>query len=118
MASSGDVEKVQNWIKGIINDPLAKILLDNSQFTLKQLETLLIDILADDLTTRKINKLEKSTMRVTNKKVSRGSFNRTLQQGRKNMTKSIPTVLLLGYIGLLETSSLNPFIDALFSANS
>ena len=51
-------------------------------------------------------------MRTLNRKITRGSFNRTLQQARYNMVKSVLTVLLLGYIGLLETPALSPFIEA------
>ena len=61
---------------------------------------------------RKVSYLDKVKMRTFNKKISRGSFNRTLQQARCNMVKSILTVLLLGYIGLLETPSLSPFLEA------
>lgn len=110
--NSNEVEKVQNWIKGVINDPLARILLDNSRFTETQLETLLIDILANQLIDKKISYMEKSMMRLTDRKISRGSFSRTLQQARQNMTRSVLTVLLLGYVGVLETPSLSPFLEA------
>lgn len=110
--SSDGVEKVQNWINRIINDPLAKILLENSQLTQIQLETLLIDILAEQLIDKKVSYIEKSMMRKTDKKISHGAFNRTLKQAKNNMTRSILTVLLLGYIGVLETSSLSPFLEA------
>jgi len=109
--SLNDLEKVQDWIKRTINDPLTKILLENSQFTQIQLETLLIDILAGRIADKKISCTEKSKMRLTEKKISRGAFNRTLQQARKNMTRSIWTVLLLGYLGVLETPSLSLFIE-------
>ena len=110
--TSNEVEKVQNWVKGIINDPLARTLLENSRLTQTQLETLLIDILADQLIDKKISYMEKSTMRLTDRKISRGAFSRTLQQARQNMTRSVLTVLLLGYVGVLETPSLSPFLEA------
>jgi len=106
-----DVKKAQNQIKELMNDPLVKILSENSHFTQIQLETLLIDMLAEQIIDKKMNCIEKSRMRSTDKKVCRGAFNHTLQQARKNMTKSIWTVLLLGYFGLLETPSLIPFIE-------
>lgn len=109
--SANDIETVQNWIKGIINDPLSKILLDNSQLTKIQLETLLIDILADRILDKKFNYTKKSMMRISHKKISRGAFNRTLQQARKNMIRSIMTVLLLGYLGILETPKLSIFLE-------
>ena len=106
-----DINNVQNWIKGIINDPLAKILSKNSQLTEIQLETLLIDLLSERLLDRKISNEAKSMLRIENKKISRGSFNRTLQQAKKNMTSSILTVLLLGYIGVLDSPDLSPFLE-------
>ena len=108
---SKEVEKVQNWIKGLIDDPLGKNLLENSHFTQKQLETILIDILADQLLDKKVSQKEKSMMRRENK-VTRGAFSRTLQQAKANMMKSLLTVLLLGYVGILETPSLSPFLEA------
>lgn len=112
MISSNKSEKIQNWVNRVISDSLAKILLENSQFTQIQLETFLIDVLADQMTDRKVSYVEKSMMRITGKTISRGAFNRTLQQARKNMIRSVLTVLLLGYIGVLETPSLSPFIEA------
>ena len=108
---SKDVKKGQDIIKRIINDPLVKILLENSLFTKIQLETLLIDLLAEQLLEKKISYGEKSKIRLTNRKISRGSFNRTLQQARKNMMKSIWTVLMLGYLKVLDTPSLSPFLE-------
>ncbi len=37
------------------------------------------------------------------KKVSRGSFSRTLSQARKNIISSIYTILLLSYVGIYDT---------------
>lgn len=106
-----DIGNLQNWVKRTINDPLVKILLENSQFTQIQLETLLIDLLAEQNIDEKMNNLMKAKVRLSDKQISRGSFNRTLQQARRNMNKSIWTVLLLGYLGILDTPSLNPFIE-------
>ena len=40
---------VQAWLNGALNDPIVKILAKNSQLTKTQLETLLIDILAENI---------------------------------------------------------------------
>jgi hypothetical protein len=37
------------------------------------------------------------------KKVSRGSFSRTLSQARRNIISSIYTILLLSYVGIYDT---------------
>lgn len=107
-----DVKKVQRWIISVFNDPLAKILLNNSHLTKIQLETLLIDGLAEHILDRKIGYEEKSKMRLSVKGVSRGAFNRTLYQARKNIMGALYTILLLGYLGILETPSLDPLIEA------
>jgi len=107
-----DMKKVQKWIISSFNDPLSKILLNKSYLTRIQLETLLIDGLAEHILDRKIGYEEKSKMRLSVKGVSRGAFNRTLYQARKNIMGAIYTILLLGYLGILETPSLDPFIEA------
>ena len=110
MSFSNDIKSIQKWVISIFNDPLAKILLNNSNLTKIQLETVLIDSLAEHILDRKIGYEEKAKMRLSVKGVSRGAFNRTLHQGRKNIMNSIYTILFLGYIGILETASLEPFI--------
>ena len=54
---------------------------------------------------------EKANLRLIKAKISRGSFNRTLKQSKENIIKSIYTVLLLGYLGIFETSTLNPYLE-------
>ena len=54
---------------------------------------------------------EKARLRLTKAKISRGSFNRTLAQSKENVVKSIYTVLLLGYLGVFETTTLDPYLE-------
>ncbi len=104
-------ERVQTYLKGALNDPIVKILSKNSHLTKIQLETLLIDLLADSLTGKIVKYDEKADFRLIKAKISRGSFNRTLKQSKENVIKSIYTVLLLGYLGIFETSTLNPYLE-------
>ncbi|MQY62304.1 hypothetical protein GH146_03325 [archaeon] len=53
---------------------------------------------------------EKAKLRIF--AVSRGAFNRSLRQARQNVTQSIYTILLLGYLGILEEISLEPYLEA------
>jgi hypothetical protein len=99
----------QKWLQGALNDQITKILLKTSNLTKIQLETLLIDILAENYTERPLNYDEKGKFRLTKVTVSRGSFNRTLAQAKKNVTESIYTILLLGYLGVIQSTSLAPF---------
>jgi len=104
-------KNVQNWIKRSLNDPIAKILAKNSNLTKTQLETLLIDVLAENLASKQLKYEEKAKLRQTKAAVSRGSFNRTLKQAKKNIIQAIYTILLLGYFGVLEDTSLTPYIE-------
>ncbi len=104
-------ESVQSWLTGALNDPVAKILTKNSQLTKTQLETLLIDILAENIAGKQLKYDEKARLRLTKAKISRGAFNRTLKQSKENVIKSIYTVLLLGYLGIFESTTLDPYLE-------
>jgi hypothetical protein len=102
---------VQNWVKRSLDDPIAKILSKNSSLTKTQLETLLIDILAENLASKELKYEEKAKLRQTKEAISRGSFNRTLKQAKRNTIQSIYTILLLGYFGILEDTTLTPYLE-------
>ena len=104
-------ESVQAWLNGSLNDPIVKILAKNSQLTKTQLETLLIDVLAENISGKYLKYDEKASLRLTKAKISRGSFNRTLGQSKENVIKSIYTVLLLGYLGVFESTTLDPYLE-------
>lgn len=102
---------VQAWLNGALSDPIVKILAKNSQLTKTQLETLLIDILAENISGKQLKYDEKAALRLTKAKISRGSFNRTLKQSKENVIKSIYTVLLLGYLGVFDSTTLDPYLE-------
>ena len=102
---------VQAWLSGALSDPIVEILAKNSQLTKTQLETLLIDVLAENLSGKQLKYDEKANLRLTKAKISRGSFNRTLKQSKENVIKSIYTVLLLGYLGVFESTTLDPYLE-------
>jgi hypothetical protein len=104
-------EGVQSWLISSQNDPITTILAQNSHLTKTQLETLLIDVLADNISGKALKYDEKARLRLTKAKISRGAFNRTLKQAKENVTKSIYTVLLLGYLGIFESTTLDPYLE-------
>ncbi|MFQ6067931.1 MAG: hypothetical protein ACE5KD_00140 [Candidatus Bathyarchaeia archaeon] len=104
-------KNVRNWIKRSLEDSLVKILAKNSNLTRIQLETLLIDVLAENLASKSLKYEEKAKLRLTKAAISRGSFNRTLRQAKRNIIQSIYTILLLGYLGILEDTSLTPYLE-------
>lgn len=104
-------ESVQTWLIQSLNDPIATILAQYSHLTKTQLETFLIDVLAENLSNKSLKYDEKAMLRLTKAKISRGAFNRTLKQAKENVTKSIYTVLLLGYFGIFESTKLDPYLE-------
>jgi len=104
-------ENVQKWLTQSINDPIAKILAKNSNITKTQLETILIDILANNMSERPLKNEEKAKLRLLKAGISRGSFNRTLRQAKRNVIQSIYTILLLGYFGIFEDPRLDPYLE-------
>ena len=104
-------DEVQIWLTGALNDPIVQVLAKNSQLSKTQLETLLIDILAENIAGKQLKYDEKAGLRLTKSKISRGSFNRTLKQSKENVIKSIYTVLLLGYLGVFDSTTLDPYLE-------
>jgi len=102
-------EEAQKWLIQSLNDPIVKILAKNSNLTKTQLETLLIDILAEKISGKSLKYDQKAKLRLL--AVSRGAFNRTLRQARRNLIQSIYTILLLGYLGVFEDTSLDPYLE-------
>ena len=104
-------ERVQSWLISSLNDPIVTILAKNSHLTKKQLETFLIDILSENISRKPLKYDEKAILRLTKAKISRGAFNRTLKQAKVNVVKAIYTVLLLGYLGIFESTTLDPYLE-------
>jgi len=102
------VSEARASIRDTLSDPVTKLLLRGSQLTLPQLET----ILADSLSSEKgALKAQRRLFRPSGRRVSRGAYNRTLIQAQNNVIRSIYTILLLGYVGLFDTPSLQPFME-------
>ena len=102
---------MQKWLLGLFRDPIVQILVKDSHLTKTQLETFLIDALAEKVSGRSVIYEEKARLRLMKSGVSRGAFNRSLAQARRNVIKSIYTIILLGYLGVFDTSSLDPYVE-------
>jgi hypothetical protein len=103
--------KYQNIIQKTFQDPISELLLKNSILTRVQFETLVIDLLTDIMSDEKIPFKQKAYFR--RRKVSRGSFSRSLAQARSKVIQSIFTIVLLSYIGVFEA---RPFDDYYYLA--
>ena len=101
----------QNIIDKTFQDPLTDLLLKNSVLTRTQFETLVIDMLTDIISDKKVSFQQKTLLR--SKKISRGSFSRSLSQARANVVSSVFTIVLLSYIGVFDE---RPFDEYYFLA--
>jgi hypothetical protein len=108
MLDSRDLTEFRNWLEKVKKDKITEILIENSNLTKIQFETFLIDLFFRQ---NNFFSLEKYKLRLNKDKISRGAFNHTRQQAINNVIRSIYTVLLLGYYGVLETPQLEPFIE-------
>jgi len=105
-------ETVQKWLKRSVDDPIIKILSKNSNLTKTQLESLLIDILSQNITGKSLTNEKKALLRLSKAGISRGAFNHSLKQARKNIIQSIYTILLMGYLGIFDDTRLDPYLEA------
>ena len=105
-------ENIQKWLTRSANDPIIKILAKNSNLTKTQLETISIDFLATNVSEKTLTNEEKASLRLSKAEISRGAFNHTLKQARKNIIQSIYTILLLGYLGIFEDPRLDQYLEA------
>ena len=99
--------------KRVLKEPILKALLEHSHLTESQIETLLIDLVIEDNQGDHIPYDDKASFRSKSgertRGVSRGAFNRTLKQARRNVTRSLYTMLLLAYLGLFDYAIFRPF---------
>jgi len=92
----------------LASDRLARILLQNSHLSKVQFQTFLIDVLWS--TGQGPSQEIKSRPKSQRRRVSKGAFNRSLSQARRNVVKSIYTIFLLAYFGLFDSPKLEPFL--------
>ena len=104
--------RVGETMRGTMEDRILSKLLERSNLTKVQFETILLDQIGSDMADKTLTREEMTELRRKGLKISRGAFNRTLGQARENVAESVHTVLLLGWSGLLESPSLAPFVEA------
>jgi len=86
-------------------DKLLLLLLENSNHTIVQLDTLISHLIIH----RSHGKLEEMMSVKDGPKITKGSFLRSLEQARGNTRSSIYSILLLGYLGFADHN----FMDGL-----
>ncbi len=105
-------ETARGGIRDLLSDPVLRAMLERSSLTRAQFETFLLDQMGSEIAEKRLNRHEMALLRRDRGGITRGSFNRTLKQGRTNVSESIHTMLLLGYCRLLESPGLAPFVEA------
>jgi predicted DNA-binding protein (UPF0251 family) len=107
------MKKLTSGARQVLQEPILKILQSESVLSQTQLETLLIDLVVEDNYGAHISYDDKASIRsrpgARTKGVSRGAFNRTLKQARRNVIRCFYTMLLLAYLGLFEFTIFRPF---------
>ncbi len=112
---AGNLRELVAGVRAVMREPILRTLLAHSNLTPTQLETLLIDLVTDDTANRPLPYELKALLRQRSRGgdrpsgVSRGAFNRTLAQARRNVMRSIYTMILLAYLGLFDHSVFRPF---------
>ncbi len=89
----------------IENDKVAKFLVQNSSLSLIQADTYLIERVLFD------KNLDLKTSKRDAKKVSKGSYLRTLKQARNNLEKAIYTLILAEYMNFINIGSIEKIIQ-------
>jgi len=105
------IEEGRKWLEQTLSDPIVALLLENSNLTRKQFETFVISLLGDQFYVKFATKARKLRVRTDKFEISRGAFNRTLNQARVNVVRSIYTLFLLGYVEVFDTPQLGPFLE-------
>ena len=112
-ADKTTIKNLTSGTKQVLKEPILKKLQEGSTLSLAQLETLLIDLVVEDNLGSHITYDDKASYRSRSgsksRGVSRGAFNRTLNQARRNVTRCLYTMLLLAYLGLFDSTVFRPF---------
>jgi hypothetical protein len=111
-------------LRKALDDPIVRRLLKSSDLTRIQFETLLINFVYDEAIGKGAGMYDRKALARSFKKsskawrakpyprgVSRGAFRRVLSQACRNVVRSMYTLFLLGYIGILDTPGLHAYID-------
>jgi len=79
--------------------------------TRKQFESLIIDFSLEKMLDDNLTMRHKTRLRTDRENLSRGAFLRTLSQAKMNVVRSLYTIFLLGYVGILDSLEFEPFIE-------
>src|SRR2546425_4578861 len=110
-ALKGWHEATRSVMDETLRDRILSALLQRSNLTKIQFETLLVDQLGHDMANKRLTRSDMAQLRRDEKGINPRSFNRTLKQAREKGVEANHTVLLLGYSGLTESPRIAPFFQ-------
>src|SRR2546427_12517530 len=99
-ALKGWHEATRSVMDETLRDRILSALLQRSNLTKIQFETLLVDQLGHDMANKRLTRGDMAQLRRDQKGISRGSFNRNLNETREKVVEANYTVLLFGYRGV------------------
>jgi len=106
MSETSLAQKIWEMRSDLLKDPLFNLLRASSNLTQRQVETLLLDVLAEQEEVR-LTSEQKASLR----SVSKGSFIRTRKQAQRNLSRALFTTILAAYLGMLKLPSFHWFLD-------
>ncbi|MFW9923476.1 MAG: hypothetical protein ACFFDW_09360 [Candidatus Thorarchaeota archaeon] len=111
-----ELKLIKNQLKETMSNPVIKLFYENDEkdsnkgskewtnLTKTQLETLIIDLIADEINPD-IGYLERGKIRGVTKR----SFYRTLEQARMNLIRAIFTIMVAGVLNIIDSPRLSDF---------
>jgi len=111
MKSLNSINDAKSFVESVFEDEILLTLLNNSNLTRKQFESLIIDFSLEKMLDENLTMRHKTRLRTDRENLSRGAFLRTLSQAKMNVVRSLYTIFLLGYVGILDNLEFEPFIE-------
>jgi hypothetical protein len=111
MKSLNSINDAKSFVESVFEDEILLTLLNNSNLTRKQFESLIIDFSLEKMLDDNLTIKHKTRLRTDRENLSRGAFLRTLSQAKMNVVRSLYTIFLLGYVGILDSLEFEPFIE-------
>ncbi|MBD3192051.1 MAG: hypothetical protein GF308_15495 [Candidatus Heimdallarchaeota archaeon] len=110
-----ELKEIKKQVKAILKNPIIRLFFPDdsnkkkgskewTNLTRTQLETLVIDLIVDEINPE-LSYLERAKIRGVTKR----SFYRTLEQARLNLIRSIFTIMLAGTLKILDSPRLSDF---------
>src|SRR2546428_2591039 len=111
-------ETLKDWHEGTravieetLRDRILSALLQRSNLTGAQFETLLVDQLGHDMANKRLTRSDMAQLRRDEKGNNPGSFNRNLRQTREKVLEANYTFLPSGYFGFTENPNIPPPLE-------